>query len=97
MEHKKIAAHALNLYYGENHALKNINIDIKEKARDLDLDVKGVDPTVEGAATGKATDDYDAGAASDDDNSNDDHTDNIIADIGSMTDVDADNPDNGVE
>ena len=32
MEHKKIAAHALNLYYGENHALKNINIDIKEKA-----------------------------------------------------------------
>lgn len=32
MEQTKIAAHALNLYYGENHALKNINIDIKEKA-----------------------------------------------------------------
>lgn len=32
MEQTKIAAHALNLYYGENHALKNISIDIKEKA-----------------------------------------------------------------
>ena len=32
MEQTKIASHALNLYYGENHALKKINIDIKEKA-----------------------------------------------------------------
>ena len=32
MENTKISVHGLNLYYGENHALKDVNMDIKEKA-----------------------------------------------------------------
>ena len=33
MEKKtKIQVRALNLWYGENHALKNVNMDIKEKS-----------------------------------------------------------------
>ena len=32
MEKTKISVHDLNLYYGENHALKNVSMDIKEKA-----------------------------------------------------------------
>ena len=32
MENAKIAVHDLNLYYGDNHALKDVNMDIKEKA-----------------------------------------------------------------
>lgn len=32
MNHNKITVRNLNLWYGENHALKNINMDIKEKA-----------------------------------------------------------------
>jgi DNA-directed RNA polymerase subunit beta len=72
------------------------DIDINKKARDLDIDVEGVDPTAEGGVpAARAEDAYDAGAASDDDNSKDDHTDDIIADIGSMTD--AGDSDDGVE
>ena len=32
MENTKISVSNLNLYYGENHALKDVNMDIKEKA-----------------------------------------------------------------
>ncbi len=32
MENSKISVRNLNLHYGENHALKNINMDIKENA-----------------------------------------------------------------
>ena len=32
MEHTKISVSNLNLYYGKNHALKDVNMDIKEKA-----------------------------------------------------------------
>ncbi len=32
MENTKISVSDLNLYYGENHALKDVNMDIKEKA-----------------------------------------------------------------
>ena len=32
MENTKISVHGLDLYYGDNHALKNVNIEIKEKA-----------------------------------------------------------------
>ena len=32
MEKSKISVHDLNLYYGENHALKNVSMEIKEKA-----------------------------------------------------------------
>ncbi len=32
MEKTKISVHDLNLYYGENHALKNVNMEIKENA-----------------------------------------------------------------
>ena len=32
MENTKISVSNLNLYYGENHALKDLNMDIKEKA-----------------------------------------------------------------
>lgn len=32
MNHNKITVRNLNLWYGENHALKNINMDIKEKS-----------------------------------------------------------------
>ena len=31
MEQTKIKVSDMNLYYGENHALKNINIDIQDK------------------------------------------------------------------
>ena len=31
MERIKLSVRDLNLYYGENHALKNINMDIREK------------------------------------------------------------------
>ena len=72
------------------------DIDINKKARDLDIDVEGVDPTAEGGVpAARAEDAYDAGAASDDDNSKDDHTDDIIADVGSMSG--AGESDDGVE
>ncbi|MDD6401738.1 MAG: phosphate ABC transporter ATP-binding protein PstB [Lachnospiraceae bacterium] len=32
MDNVKISVRDLNLYYGENHALKNVNMDIKEKS-----------------------------------------------------------------
>ncbi len=32
MEKTKISVHDLNLYYGDNHALKNVNMEIKENA-----------------------------------------------------------------
>ena len=32
MDNAKISVRDLNLYYGENHALKNVNMDIKEKS-----------------------------------------------------------------
>ena len=32
MDNTKISVHGLDLYYGDNHALKNINMDIKEKS-----------------------------------------------------------------
>ena len=32
MENTKIAVHKLNLFYGDNHALKNVSMDIKENA-----------------------------------------------------------------
>ena len=32
VENKKIIVKDLNLYYGDNHALKNVNMDIEEKA-----------------------------------------------------------------
>ena len=32
MDNAKISVHGLDLYYGDNHALKNINMDIKEKS-----------------------------------------------------------------
>ena len=59
------------------------DVSINERARKLDLDVDGVDPTRQGAAARTDetnADQYEAGAASDDDsNAND-----IIADIGAM-------------
>ncbi|WP_415945744.1 DNA-directed RNA polymerase subunit beta [Selenomonas montiformis] len=69
--------------------------DINETARKLDLDVTGVDPNKDGAATPKSadTDHYNDGAPSDDDK-----PDDIIADIGSMGSMegpDADHADDG--
>ena len=32
MDKTKISVHNLNLFYGENHALKNVSMDIKERA-----------------------------------------------------------------
>ena len=32
MENTKMSVRDLNLYYGENHALKNVNMEIKENA-----------------------------------------------------------------
>ena len=32
MKNSKITVRNLNLYYGENHALKNVNMDIRENA-----------------------------------------------------------------
>ena len=32
MLEKKIDVKGLNLYYGENHALKNVNIEVRENA-----------------------------------------------------------------
>ena len=32
MENTKISIHKLNLYYGQNHALKDIDMDIKSNA-----------------------------------------------------------------
>ena len=32
MINTKISVHDLNLYYGENHALKDVNMDIKERS-----------------------------------------------------------------
>lgn len=62
--------------------------DINEKARNLDLDVGGVDPEKEGAAqktTSEATYDADASDAVMEDNGDDD----IIADLGEMPDFSA--------
>ena len=69
--------------------------DINETARKLDLDVTGVDPNKDGAATPKSADadHYNDGAPSDDDK-----PDDIIADIGSMGSMegpDADHADDG--
>ena len=36
MEKTKISVHDLNLYYGENHALKNVSMDIKVMAIFMD-------------------------------------------------------------
>ena len=36
MDNVKISVRDLNLYYGENHALKNVNMDIKEKIKKID-------------------------------------------------------------
>ena len=32
MEKIKISVHDLNLYYGDNHALKDVSMDIREKS-----------------------------------------------------------------
>ena len=36
MDNKKIIIKDLNLYYGDNHALKNVVMDIEEKSCDVD-------------------------------------------------------------
>lgn len=38
----KISVKDLNLYYGENHALKNVNMDIRENAITAFIDRKSV-------------------------------------------------------
>ena len=71
--------------------------DINKTAKDLDLDVAGVDPNKEGAAASQTAgaDSYDEGAPSDDEK-----PDDIIADIGSMGSIEdpaVDNADDGEE
>ncbi|MDD6133770.1 MAG: DNA-directed RNA polymerase subunit beta [Selenomonadaceae bacterium] len=71
--------------------------DINKTAKDLDLDVAGVDPNKEGAAASQTAgaDSYDEGAPSDDEK-----PDDIIADIGSMGSIEGpavDNADDGEE
>ena len=68
--------------------------DINETAKNLDLDVTGVDPNKEGAPVPSAgADSYDEGASSDDEAPDmDEVSEGIIADIGSMMDeADMDN------
>ncbi|WP_075431096.1 DNA-directed RNA polymerase subunit beta [Selenomonas sp. GACV-9] len=68
--------------------------DINKTAKDLDLDVAGVDPNKEGAAASQTTgaDSYDEGAPSDDEK-----PDDIIADIGSMGSIEGPAVDNADE
>ena len=65
--------------------------DINATAKDLDLDVAGVDPTKQGPqAPEGGADSYDEGAASDDEQAAPDEDDSdIIADIGSMIEEDS--------
>lgn len=68
--------------------------DINKTAKDLDLDVAGVDPNKEGAAAAQTAgaDSYDEGAPSDDEK-----PDDIIADIGSMGSLEGPAVDNADE
>ena len=68
--------------------------DINKTAKDLDLDVAGVDPNKEGAAAAQTAgaDSYDEGAPSDDEK-----PDDIIADIGSMGSIEGPAVDNADE
>ena len=63
--------------------------DINEKAKKLDLDVAGVDPDKEGAAS-KSTSEPSYDADAEDDVTEDSSDDDIIADLGSMPDFAAD-------